>query len=62
MQMADQGPVPGSAPFIITNEGVQPESYIYIGANHGASVWGRADAVAASLTEVKDESGNVGDM
>ena len=62
MQMAAQGPVPGSAPFIITNEGVQPEGYIYIGANHGAAVWGRADAVAGSLPEVHGESGNGADM
>ena len=62
MEMAAQGPVPGSAPFIITNEGVQPEGYIYIGANHGAAVWGRADAVAASLPEVQGESGNGVDM
>ena len=62
MQMAAQGPVPGPAPFIFANEGVQPEGYIYIGANHGAAVWGRADAVAASLPEVHGESGNGADM
>ena len=62
MQMAAQGPVPGSAPFIVTNDGVQPEGYVYIGANHGASVWGRVDAVAASVPEVHGGSGNVVDM
>ena len=62
LQMAAQGSVPGSAPFIITNEGAQPEGYVYIGANHGASIWGRVDAVAASLPEVLGESGNGADM
>jgi len=62
LQMAAQGPVPVSAPFIITNEGAQPEGYVYLGANHGASVWGRADAVAESLPEVHGESGNGADM
>ena len=62
LQMAAQGPVPGSAPFIITNEGAQSEGYVYIGANHGVSIWGRVDAVAASLPEVHGESGNGGDM
>ena len=62
MQMAAQGPVPGAAPFIVTNEGVQPEGYIYIGANQGAAVWGRADAVAASMLDEHGESGNGADM
>ena len=62
MQMAAQGPVPGAAPFIVTNEGVQPEGYIYIGANKGAAVWGRADAVAASMLDEHGESGNGADM
>ena len=62
MQMAAQGPVPGAAPFIITNEGAQPEGYIYIGANQGAAVWGRADAVAASMLDEHGESGNGADM
>jgi hypothetical protein len=60
MQMA--APVPGSAPFVVTHDGVQPEGYVYIGANHGASVWGRVDAVAASMPEGYGESGNVVDM
>jgi len=62
MQMAAPGPVPGSAPFVVTNDGVQPEGYVYIGANHGASVWGRVDAVAASVPEGHGDSGNVVDM
>ena len=62
LQMAAQGSVPGSAPFIITNEGAHPEGYVYIGANHGASIWGRVDAEAASLPEVLGESGNGADM
>ena len=57
MQMAPQGSVPGSAPFIITNEGAQPAGYIYLGANHGASIWGRADAVDASLPAGRGDQG-----
>ena len=38
LQMAAQGPVPDSAPFI--------------GANHGASVWGRADAVVSEVRTI----------
>ena len=49
MQMAAQGPVPGPAPLIITNGGVHPDGYIYIGMNQGASVWGHADVVASSV-------------
>ena len=33
------------APLIIG--GAQPEGYIYVGLNHGLSVWGHADVVAA---------------
>ena len=51
VQMAAQDPVPGPAPFLVTNEGAQPAGYIYLGTNHGASIWGRADAVEASLRE-----------
>ena len=56
-QMAPPGSVPGSAPFIITNEGAQPAGYIYLGANHGASIWGRADAVDASLPAGRGDTG-----
>ena len=62
MQMAAPGPAPGSAPFVVTNDGIQPEGYVYIGANHGASVWGRVDAVAASVPEGHGDSGNAVDM
>ena len=55
MQMA--APVPVPAPFIIG--GAQPEGYIYVGLNHGLSVWGHADVVAASVTELTSEQGNV---
>ena len=51
VQMAAQDPVPGPAPFLVTNEGAQPAGYIYLGTNQGASIWGRADAVEASLRE-----------
>jgi hypothetical protein len=55
MQMA--APLPGPAPLVIG--GVQPEGYIYVGMNHGMSVWGHADVVAASVTELNGEPGNV---
>ena len=55
LQMA--APMPAPAPLIIG--GVQPEGYIYVGLNHGLSVWGRADVVAASVTELNSEPGNV---
>ena len=55
LQMA--APMPAPAPLIIG--GVQPEGYIYVGLNHGLSVWGRADVVAASTTELNSEPGNV---
>ena len=48
MQMAAPGPVTGQAPLIIG--GAQPEGYIYVGMNHGLSVWGHAEVVAASVT------------
>jgi hypothetical protein len=55
MQMAD--PVPAPAPLIIG--GAQPEGYIYVGLNYGLSVRGHADVVAASVTELNSEPGNV---
>jgi len=55
LQMA--APMPSPAPLIIG--GVQPDGYIYVGLNHGLSVWGRADVVAASTTELNSEPGNV---
>ena len=55
--MAAQGPVPGQVPLIIG--GVQPDGYIYVGMHQGVSVWEHADVVAASVTEVDGESGNV---
>ena len=45
------------APLIIG--GAQPEGYIYVGLNHGLSVWGHADVVAASVTEADSQQGNV---
>ena len=55
--MADPGPVPGQVPLIIG--GSQSEGYIYVGMNHGFSVWGHSEVVAASVTELDGESGNV---
>ena len=57
MQIAAAVPLPGQAPLVIG--GVQPEGYIYVGMNHGMSVWGHADVVAASVTELNGEPGNV---
>jgi len=45
------------APLVIG--GVHPEGYIYVGMNHGLSVWGHADVVAASVTDLTSEQGNV---
>ena len=56
-QMAPPGSVTGPAPFIVTNQGAQPAGYIYIGDNHGASIWGRADAVEASLPAGRGDTG-----
>ena len=56
-QMAPPGSVAGPAPFIVTNQGAQPAGYIYIGDNHGASIWGRADAVEASLPAGRGDTG-----
>ena len=50
MQMAAPGPVLGQAPLIVG--GAQPEGYIYVGTNHGQSIWRRDEVVAASVTEV----------
>jgi hypothetical protein len=57
VQMAPPGSVAGPAPFIVTNQGAQPAGYIYIGDNHGASIWGRADAVEASLPAERGDTG-----
>ena len=35
--------------------GDQPEGYLYVGLNHGLSVWGHADVVAASVELDGDE-------
>jgi hypothetical protein len=55
MQMAV--PLHVQAPLVIG--GVQPEGYIFVGMNRGMSVWGHADVVAASVTELNGEPGNV---
>ena len=41
------------APLIIG--GAQPEGYLYLGLNHGLSVWGHADVIAASVELDGDE-------
>ena len=47
-QMAVHGaPYTSKAPLIIGGD--QPESYLYVGLNHGLQVWGHADIVAASI-------------
>jgi len=47
-QMAVHGaPSTPKAPLIFG--GAQPEGYLYVGLNHGLSVWGHADIVAASI-------------
>ena len=45
------------APLII--EGAQPDGCIYVGLQHGLSVRGHADVVAASVTEPGGESGSI---
>ena len=55
MQLAPVDTPP--APLIIG--GVQPEGYLYEGANAGISIWGLAELVAASVT---DEAGNAAGM
>ena len=56
-QITSPGSVTGPAPFIVTNQGAQPAGYIYIGDNQGASIWGRADAVEASLHAGRGDTG-----
>ena len=57
MQLATAVPLPAQVPLIIG--GAQPEGYIYVGTNGGLSRWEHAEVVAASVTEVNSESGNV---
>ena len=56
-QITSPGSVTGPAPFIVTTQGAQPAGYIYIGDNQGASIWGRADAVEASLHDGRGDTG-----
>ena len=50
-QMTLQGtPATHRAPLIVG--GAQPDEYVYIGLNHGASVWAHADIVAASVGDL----------
>ena len=51
-------PATHRAPLIVG--GAQPDEYIYVGLNHGESVWAHADIVAASVGDVGEAGSKAG--
>ena len=58
-QMATSTPPPASTPQLIVG-GSQPAGYVYVGSNHGRTIWGSMDKEASSMMEAGAAGNDVG--
>jgi len=58
-QMATSTPPPASTPQLIVG-GSQPAGYVYVGSNHGRTIWGSMDKEAWSMMEAGAAGNDVG--
>jgi hypothetical protein len=58
-QMATSMPPPAPSPPLIVG-GSQTEGYVYVGRNHGLTIWGSMDTVASSMMEAGAAGNDVG--
>jgi hypothetical protein len=58
-QMATSTPPTASTPPLIVG-GSQQAGYVYVGSNHGRTIWGSMDTVASSMMEAGAAGNDVG--